>query len=250
MTAAPRLIAHRGYRARYPENTLPALQAAIAAGARYVEFDVQLTADRVPVLLHDAELTRTAGQNANVLDLSANALAGVSVHEPQRLGPDFAPTPLPRLAEAVVLLNQTPWVTPFVEVKRHSVERFGCADTTTRVLRALASMVGPWVLISYVTEAIELGRAARGCPIGWVMRDYDDPARCTATALAPEYLFVEAQRLPADDSPLWDGPWQWVVYGVDDAAQALALAARGADFVETDDIGALLGDPLLGPPPQ
>ncbi|HEY9197768.1 MAG TPA: glycerophosphodiester phosphodiesterase family protein, partial [Gammaproteobacteria bacterium] len=49
----PILIAHRGYAARHPENTLSALQAAVAAGARWLEFDVQLSADHEPVLLHD-----------------------------------------------------------------------------------------------------------------------------------------------------------------------------------------------------
>lgn len=47
------LVAHRGCAARYPENTLAAVAAALQEGACCVEVDVQLSADRVPVLMHD-----------------------------------------------------------------------------------------------------------------------------------------------------------------------------------------------------
>ncbi|MGD9644757.1 MAG: glycerophosphodiester phosphodiesterase [Pirellulales bacterium] len=50
---------HRGAKRYAPENTLPALEKAIALGADFVEFDVRLSADKQPVLLHDATLDRT-----------------------------------------------------------------------------------------------------------------------------------------------------------------------------------------------
>ena len=46
----PELVAHRGYPQHYPENTLIGIEAAITAGARFIDVDVQLSADRVPVL--------------------------------------------------------------------------------------------------------------------------------------------------------------------------------------------------------
>lgn len=52
------VIAHRGSSAAEVENTLPAFERAIADGADFVEFDVQLSADGVPVVFHDAELDR------------------------------------------------------------------------------------------------------------------------------------------------------------------------------------------------
>ena len=51
--------AHRGASARQPENTIAAFQAAIAGGADGVEFDVQLSADGVPVVIHDEKVERT-----------------------------------------------------------------------------------------------------------------------------------------------------------------------------------------------
>jgi glycerophosphoryl diester phosphodiesterase len=55
----PLVIAHRGFSGRYPENTLAAIQGAIDAGADMVEIDVTLTADRIPVVIHDDTLDRT-----------------------------------------------------------------------------------------------------------------------------------------------------------------------------------------------
>ena len=53
------VIAHRGFSARAPENTLAAFEAAIQCRAHRVEFDVQLTRDGIPVVIHDDSLERT-----------------------------------------------------------------------------------------------------------------------------------------------------------------------------------------------
>jgi glycerophosphoryl diester phosphodiesterase len=55
----PKVIAHRGASKYAPENTLAAFKLAKARGASWVEFDVQLTQDNVPVVLHDNTLERT-----------------------------------------------------------------------------------------------------------------------------------------------------------------------------------------------
>lgn len=57
--ALPYVTAHRGESASTPENTMPAFRAAVDNGADLVETDVQLTADRIPVLLHDTTVDRT-----------------------------------------------------------------------------------------------------------------------------------------------------------------------------------------------
>jgi len=56
---SPEIIAHRGYSARAPENTLSALEAALQTGVRAVEFDVRTAACGTPVLFHDPLLGRT-----------------------------------------------------------------------------------------------------------------------------------------------------------------------------------------------
>lgn len=51
-TRIPQIIAHRGYKAKYVENSMKAMQAAVEAGANALETDVHLTADGVVVLSH------------------------------------------------------------------------------------------------------------------------------------------------------------------------------------------------------
>lgn len=55
----PLLIGHRGYPARYPENTLASFRGAIQAGCDMIEIDVTLTSDRKVVVIHDDRLDRT-----------------------------------------------------------------------------------------------------------------------------------------------------------------------------------------------
>jgi glycerophosphoryl diester phosphodiesterase len=63
---SPLVVGHRGASAVEAENTLAAFDAAIAAGADAVEFDVRLTADGIPVVIHDADLSRTTDRSGVV----------------------------------------------------------------------------------------------------------------------------------------------------------------------------------------
>ena len=65
---------HRGDRASAPENTLPALENAIASDMEFVETDVQLTKDGVPVLMHDDTIDRTTNGRGAVADISWKSL--------------------------------------------------------------------------------------------------------------------------------------------------------------------------------
>lgn len=67
----PALIAgHRGDRSVAPENTLPALQSALDGSMVYVETDVRLSADGVPVLIHDGRVDRTTNGSGKVSELT------------------------------------------------------------------------------------------------------------------------------------------------------------------------------------
>lgn len=52
-------IAHRGYSAKYPENTIAAYEASIDVGFSHIEVDVHLSRDEVPVIMHDKTVDRT-----------------------------------------------------------------------------------------------------------------------------------------------------------------------------------------------
>ena len=60
------IIAHRGFSEKLPENTFPAFDLAIISGFHNLELDVQLTKDKIPVIIHDSNLLRTTGVNGLV----------------------------------------------------------------------------------------------------------------------------------------------------------------------------------------
>ena len=73
----PRLIAHRGAKNRAPENTLAAINEAAKCGAGWVELDVQLTKDNVPVVIHDRTLERTTNGSGKVKSIDSKSLTSL-----------------------------------------------------------------------------------------------------------------------------------------------------------------------------
>lgn len=71
------VFAHRGGALLAPENTLPAIDHGVALGADGLEIDVQLSADGIPVLIHDRTLDRTTDRSGPVQALTASELAHV-----------------------------------------------------------------------------------------------------------------------------------------------------------------------------
>jgi glycerophosphoryl diester phosphodiesterase len=243
MHATPRLpevIAHRGNAAEFPENTLQALESAVELGVRHVEFDVQLTADSVPVLFHDADLERVAGREGRVHDLTWTALAEIPVGEVARLGHRHAFTYPPSLAQAADALAGWEGVTAFVEVKRSSLRHFGREAVLKRITQVLKPVLDRCVLISFDLPSVKILRLMTGARVGWVLSRYDEAALADATAVAPEFLFANLERLPPDGSALWPGPWQWAIYEVRDLKTARECHARGVHFVETMAVRGLL----------
>ena len=95
-------IAHRGYSAVAPENTLPALAAAVLGGATFVEFDVRTTADGVPVVIHDRTVDRTTSGTGHVRDLSLDEVRELDAGS--WFSPAYAGARVPTLAETLDLL--------------------------------------------------------------------------------------------------------------------------------------------------
>ncbi len=109
----PLIIGHRGASAFKPENTIPAFERALYSGADGVEFDVRLARDGVPVIIHDADLKRTAGRTERISELSSDQLAQVDVGTwfnlkyPAMATPENAKAQLPTLRTVFELFRQS-----------------------------------------------------------------------------------------------------------------------------------------------
>jgi glycerophosphoryl diester phosphodiesterase len=89
------LVAHRGDARDFPENTIPAFTSALELGLRFLELDVHMSADGVPMVIHDHELTRTTGRPGCVFDMRARELVQIDACEPTRFGERFRGTRIP-----------------------------------------------------------------------------------------------------------------------------------------------------------
>lgn len=229
----PELIAHRGNAAEYPENTLPALRSALELGVRFVEFDVQLTVDRQPILLHDSSLARTAGIDRNALEMTWAELAEVSVNEAQRFRGRYTDVGIPTLAQAASLLATYPHATAFVEIKRASLRTFGQEIVVRKICDTLKPIARQCVIISFDLAAVHHVRQVSSFRIGWVLSEYSNLSALKCEALAPDYVFCDHELLTDNTAKLWRGPWRWAIYEVTTRKLAMELAARGAKLIET-----------------
>lgn len=108
----PQCIAHRGYKAKYPENTLSAFRAAINAGAHAVETDLHITKDEIIVLSHDANLKRCFGEDIKIADKTWDEIKDLrTIQKPHER--------IPRLADLLQYLaeegREHVWV--FLDIK-------------------------------------------------------------------------------------------------------------------------------------
>jgi glycerophosphoryl diester phosphodiesterase len=227
------LIAHRGNAAEFAENTLPAFESAIELGARNIEFDVQLTSDKVPVVIHDSDLQRVAGVPSSVHELTWAELAGIPVGEVDRLGQRHASTCAPSLAQTVDAIAGWDDVTAFVEVKRASMRHFGREVVLTRIAEVVQPVLAQCVLISFDLPAVKILRQMTHARVGWVLERYDEATRQEAITAAPDFLFCNLERVPVDATALWSGPWDWAIYEVRDLATARLCQSLGARYVES-----------------
>lgn len=235
----PELVAHRGYPLHYPENTLIGIEAALRTGARFIEVDVQLTADKVPVLFHDRNLDRLCRAPGMIHEFTREQLRAFSVLEFDRFGYKFAQNPITTLAELGSLLAQHPDVTAFVEIKRIAVEHFGVATVLECILHALAPVVPQCVLISYNMPVLLAARQQGHGRVGAILEKWHHHRNGDVQAIHPDYLFCDAADLPRFGD-LGDLGTQVVVYEITDPDIALKLARRGVGYIETFAIGEML----------
>lgn len=96
---------HRGYRAKYPENTLVSYKAAMDLGVDSIEFDVWLTKDGVPVISHDGNTYRLSKVDAKINDMTLEEVKKIDVGSFK--GEEFRGAQIPTLRETLSLMRET-----------------------------------------------------------------------------------------------------------------------------------------------
>ena len=113
------IAAHRGLSDEYPENTMAAFQGAIDCNADWIELDVRLTSDGVPVVIHDKTLKRTGGLSKRICDMTWEEISQVDVGS--WYSSAYAEERIPRL-EQVIELAQRNATRLIIELKPYGTE--------------------------------------------------------------------------------------------------------------------------------
>ena len=233
-------VAHRGYAAHYPENTILSFQKAIEAGCLFLECDVQLSVDHVPVIIHDDTIDRTSGKSGSVMEMTAEELSRVNVGEPSRFGNEFTITPLPKLAEIIPLLHSYPDVKIFVELKEESLHHFGIDLMVGKVLEVLKPVKNRCLIISFDYASLESVREHGWNEIGWVLEKWNKESLNKANSLLPSYLICDYKVIPPNKGNIWIGPWEWFLYEITDIDTALLWNKLGVRYIETMESGEMI----------
>jgi glycerophosphoryl diester phosphodiesterase len=240
----PRLAAHRGAGKLAPENTLAALRYGHARGYRMAEFDVNLSADGVAFLLHDATLERTTNGVGRADALPWRELAQLdagSWHSPA-----YAGEPLPTLA-AIARFCRANDVAINIEIKPtpgRERETGAAVALDAKTLWAGAD-VRP-LLSSFSDAALDAAReAAAEMPRAWLVERLTDDwrgqvVRLGCIALHPKHTLL-SQEVVRD---IRGAGLRVAAWTVNDAARAATLVGWGVDTIFTDAVDAIAAGSL------
>ena len=230
----PRWIAHRGGGSLAPENTLAGIRVAARLGFRAVEFDVMLSGDGTPVLIHDETLERTTDGAGRVCDTPDPLLFALDAGHGERI---------PRFAEAAALCRELGLLAN-VEIKPAAGNELATAEVVARQTADLwrGAQVPP-LISSFSLAALAVARdvapeISRGilfeaAPRDWLAQVHRLRAislHCDADLVRDEVL-AEAR---AHDIPV-------LCYTVNSEKQAEMLFARGASGLFTDRLDLFAG---------
>jgi glycerophosphoryl diester phosphodiesterase len=179
--------AHRGVSTRAPENSLAAAREAIAAGADYIETDVQLSKDAVLVIAHDSDFSRLGGVAKRVWELSYDEIRAIPIggHSAPEFRQEITPTLDALLAEAKgrIKLN--------IELKYYGGDRLRLVEKVIDAIRR-HGMLDQVVMQCLEYEPLgEVHRLAPNVPIGYLLSfNAREPAR-----LDVDFLSVQQSRI-------------------------------------------------------
>jgi glycerophosphoryl diester phosphodiesterase len=186
--AFPLVVAHRGASSTHPENTLASFEAALALGTPVLELDVRLSADGIPVVLHDPDLSRTTDRSGWIHELSLGQIQAANAGTAER------PERVPAFRTVLEAVSGRGGLA--VEIKNIPGEpayddgREGIVEAATAELQASAFQ-GPVLIISFNPRSIAAAkRLAPTLPTGFLSTQPVDPDTALEHVLDAGHEFV------------------------------------------------------------
>jgi glycerophosphoryl diester phosphodiesterase len=236
----PRVVAHRCGGALAPENSLSGLRIAAALGCRAVEFDVMLSADGSPWLIHDETLERTSNGAGQVCDTPDAALRGLDAGSYRHAS--FAGEPLPTFDEAARLCRELGLMAN-VEIKPAAGHEAITGEVVAKRIMELWAGASLPLVSSFSGVALEAARrVAPSLPLGFLWTRV--PADWLGQLAALDGYSLHCAWDKLDDAVLETAKANGIpvlCYTVNDRTVAEALFARGVTAVFSDRIDALRG---------
>ena len=190
-TNGVRLINHRGYHMHAPENTLAAFQESQKNKYQFVETDIQMTSDNVPVLLHNPTLRAMAGADV--------AINSISVSEAKKY--DFSGQTITTLEEFIAYCKANQ-ITPYIELKTETIKSEQQVQIIYDIVKKYA-MCNKVEWISFSPDLLEmLGKIDTSVPFGYVVGANEDAQAVVTRALQMKEsgmdVFIDAQYQAQD----------------------------------------------------
>jgi glycerophosphoryl diester phosphodiesterase len=195
MNSEVKVLGHRGYRAKYPENTLLAFDKAFEAGAHGIECDVQKCRDGYYIIIHDDKIDSVSDQSGRVADMTLNDLKKMNVGDSQRI---------PELEEFLKFLPADKLIN--IELKEETLTTDDCPvicdmllkylDRKNLIVSSFEHTLLPYFKERQVTIGMLLGKKHLGLGIINIVR--------RIIKIKPEYL-----NLPVD---IFDHKNKYLVY--------------------------------------
>jgi glycerophosphoryl diester phosphodiesterase len=212
------VYAHRGASAEFPENTLAAFRRALELGVEGVELDVHLSADGVPMVIHDATVDRTTNGSGAVAEMTRAELQALDAGNGERI---------PTLGEVLDLVGNRLHVD--IEVKATTAGEAVLREVKGRDLR--------WLISSFWFDVLRYVHAQRPDAELWPLTvGASDDAVAVAREIGAKALAISHQGLNAEIAAyLTEQGLDFWVWTVNDPALAETLVEWGAIGICTDD---------------
>ncbi|WP_346839066.1 glycerophosphodiester phosphodiesterase family protein [Microbulbifer sp. SAOS-129_SWC] len=217
------LIAHRGDNIRHQENTIAAFEGAHSLGACAIQTEIQYSADDTP-WCHSGAVWRPVGREARPFHRMRD-------RELRNAG-------LTSFAELVDWAGRHRHLDWFVELQPALLERLTRKDAVGPLVRRLLPFSDSFIVLAQDIHSLRLARNL-GCH--QVALKLDSAAKCLSVdvvTLAPDYLQIRDDQVDCQELP--PGPWQWVVYEINSATDAVRWRDRGAHHLLTGNLPLLM----------